>query len=78
MGKCSEGYGDSKADRQGSQIRSMEAKITTAKAQIAIALKALKEINRVEVNAQRPGGDLGTSARISYKAINDIEAIGEI
>jgi hypothetical protein len=34
-----------------------------------IAIKALKEINIVELNSQRPGGRYSLSARISYQAL---------
>lgn len=42
------------------------------------ALKALEEINREELNSQRPGGEHSKSARISFEALTKIKAeLGE-
>lgn len=42
------------------------------KENIDILIKALRDINKNELNIQRPGGGLSLSAKISYSALRKI------
>jgi hypothetical protein len=51
-----------------------EQDLDAANALLDKAVKALREINDNEINAQRPGGSPSRSATISYDAVKEIEA----
>lgn len=57
-----------KALSEPEQIAVMERKLSTA-------IQALNEINRKELNSQRPGGGYSESATLSYNALSVIKAI---
>lgn len=43
--------------------------LAEVRADLDVAIEALKKINETELNSQRPGGGYSTSARISYETL---------
>jgi hypothetical protein len=48
-------------------------KVADLERKLAVAKEALKNINKEELNSQRPGGGYSKSARISFEALKKIE-----
>lgn len=58
---------------QDSLVEKLQTENQSIKQSLVIAIMALKEINRQELNAQRPGGGHSRSATISYEALKTLK-----
>lgn len=55
--------------------KQLEKLLDKTEAELALAIEALKQINKAEINSQRPGGGYSESARISYETLKKLKVL---